>query len=203
MDLDKEFGNKLPRIIQDLSGNLEAKYSLKAQLGVTNENSATNYQVSPAQKDEPILIKVIVSSIFTFISSQILCQALKFTNIRCADHYVRSFANYWSSTGLTFQFQKIKEALGDTITRFIKCDDPAKINALDLSCQHLQRLTNLPKPDKFLISKDNPLDSKLCPIGSLFKGLTPWQLRNLYIVQSMTIYENEILVCLTENFDSR
>ena len=76
MDLDEEFGNKMPRIIQDLSGNLEAKYSLKAQLGVTSEHSATNYQVSPAQKDEPILIKVIVSSIFIFMFSQILCHGL-------------------------------------------------------------------------------------------------------------------------------
>ena len=67
----KKLPNKMPKIIQDLSGNLEAKYSLRAQLGVTQENSATNYQVSPVLKDEPILIKVIASFIFTFISSQI------------------------------------------------------------------------------------------------------------------------------------
>ena len=58
MDLDKEFGNKLPKIVQDESGNLEAKYSLKAQIGLARENLERDYKVSPEKKDDPTLIKV-------------------------------------------------------------------------------------------------------------------------------------------------
>ena len=67
MDLDKEFGNKVPKVVQDLSGNLEAKFTLKGQLGVTTENKVKKYQVSPAQHDDTILMKVPISSCISHI----------------------------------------------------------------------------------------------------------------------------------------
>ena len=59
----------------------------------------------------------------------------------------------------------------DTLPKYITCDGSTEINALDLSCKGLQHLTDLPKPDKFFISKDDPLNTKLCLISSLFRGM--------------------------------
>ena len=51
--------NKIPKIEQDFSGNLEAKYWLKAQLGIkNNERATTVYKVSSIEKNDSALKQV-------------------------------------------------------------------------------------------------------------------------------------------------
>ncbi|KAL5265473.1 hypothetical protein ACHWQZ_G006253 [Mnemiopsis leidyi] len=51
---EKSSCNKIPKIKQDFSGNLEAKYWLKAQLGIkNNERTSTVYKVSHVKRNDP------------------------------------------------------------------------------------------------------------------------------------------------------
>ena len=57
---EKSSCNKIPKIKQDFSGNLEAKYWLKAQLGIkNNERTSTVYKVSHVKRNDPGLKKVV------------------------------------------------------------------------------------------------------------------------------------------------
>ena len=64
--------NKIPKIEQDFSGNLEAKYWLKAQLGIKNDkHTSTVYKVSPVRKNDSALEQVI-KSFSTFCLERVL-----------------------------------------------------------------------------------------------------------------------------------
>ena len=63
----------------------------------------------------------------------------------------------------TLLFQLIKKALEDHLPNLMKYEDSAEIKAFDLSCKYLQHLTNLPKPDKFILIKDVPVLMLMLP----------------------------------------
>lgn len=57
---------KVPKVVQDLSGNLEAKYSLRGQLGITNELKH-DFRVHPIEENDSSLVKVLgANALFLF-----------------------------------------------------------------------------------------------------------------------------------------
>ena len=63
-------------------------------------------------------------------------------------------------------------ALGEVLSDITERSRVEELQAIDLSCQKLQHLTNVPCSDKFLLTKKAPfnLGDNLCSIGSLFLG---------------------------------